>query len=73
MGKVIPFTGQTVNDIDMLDVLNGAMENIDQDEPMLVIGCDAEKEDTLYFASSTGGVADLLLLLERAKQQLMDY
>jgi len=75
MGKsnVVPFTGQTTNDISVEAVLNGSMVSLDEDEPMLVIGCEADKEDTLYFASSVGGTAELLLLLERAKQMLMDY
>ena len=45
-------------------------ESIRQCERVVVIGWD--KEDKLYFASSTADIADVMLLLELAKQASLD-
>lgn len=55
------------------DVIDGIKDRVNKDEPVIVIGHDANKEDSLYFASSISDVANILLLLERAKQSLMGY
>ena len=71
--NVIPFNGLTVLDVPTDAVIDGIKDCVDRDEPVIVLGHDVNREDTLYFASSVTDRATLLLLLERAKQSLMSY
>lgn len=67
MCDVIDFDGITSLDINPDKVLESAKELLDM---TLVIGYD--KEDRLYVASSTSQLGELVLVLERAKQFLLE-
>ena len=65
--NVIKFTGITYLDIPADDVLNGAIGKL---SGAIVIGYDMNGDD--YFASSYADNADMLWLLERMKQRLLE-
>ena len=67
MTNIVDFDGLTKMDIDPNKVLEGAKDNLDC---VVTIGWD--KDDCLYIASSTSRIAGILLLLERAKFDLME-
>jgi hypothetical protein len=67
MGKVIPFTGITRLDIPIDRVLEAAKEELTD---VVIIGYDHNGE--YYFATSLADGGDLLWLLEKCKQKLMD-
>jgi len=67
MGDIVDFDGLTKIDIDPDKVLEGALGKLDLG---MVIGYD--KEDILYVASSTSQIGDLILILERDKQFLLE-
>ena len=71
--NVIPIGGLTKLDIPTDNVIEGIKDCVDKNEPVIVIGCEAGVEDTLYFASSSANKAEILLFLERAKQCLLSY
>lgn len=50
-------------------IFEGAKNDLDADKLMIVIGTD--KEGFLRIASTRGSVADAVLLLEKAKSQLL--
>lgn len=66
--NVVPFIGETYLDIPADRVLQKAIEA--RIEPAVVLGRDPEGR--LYFASSSGDIADVLLMLEVAKRDLLD-
>lgn len=66
--NVCMFTGETYLDIPSDRILKSAIdENI---ENVIVLGRDPEGR--LYFAASSGDVAEILLMLEVAKRDLLD-
>ena len=68
MGEVVDLDIPTLGPIPPEKILGGALEgNLSE---AMVLGYD--QDDEFYFSSSTGNIADMLLLLERAKQLLMD-
>lgn len=70
--NVVDFTGTTFADVPVENVLDGAKkEGLDL---VFVIGLHPDS-DEVYSASSTGDVAEILLLLERWKHKLLsgDY
>lgn len=68
MGEVVEFTGETFIDLPAEKVLDAAREQNLKDA--IVIGsCE---NDDLYFAGTTSDVGRVILLLELAKQQLLE-
>lgn len=68
MADVITLDCMTTLDIPPERVLQGALDN--KISHAVVIGITPEGE--LYFASAIGSLGDTLILLERAKDELMD-
>lgn len=66
MSNVIEFGGITKLDIEPDKVLESAKGL----ETVFVVGWD--KEGDLYAASSTSNLGELLILIERAKEALLD-
>ena len=67
-GKILPFTGQTTEDIDADDVLEN---NLGVYECVLMIGYTHEGAERLV--SSTGDSALMVWLLERAKKLILEH
>lgn len=67
MAKILDWDGLTRHDIDPGKVLKAAIGEL---ESVLVIGWD--KEGELYTASSKSDGGDILWLLEKCKQRLMN-
>lgn len=67
MSEIINFNGKTRLDIPSDRVLESAKGQL---EGVVVIGWDKEGEE--YFASSIADGGDVLWLLERCKQELLD-
>lgn len=65
--NVLPFTGLTTVDVPANRILEGVKDELDS---VVVLGWD--KEDSFYFAVSHGKKADILYLLELAKQSIME-
>jgi hypothetical protein len=66
MTNIIDLDVVTQLDIDPDKVLNAALGKLDQ---VVIIGCN--QDDDIYFASSTGDIGQVLLLMECAKKELM--
>lgn len=66
MGKIIEFTGNTLVDIEPDKILSGAKGKL---KKVIIVGYD---EDGLYVASSSCDIGHNLLLLERARDLLLD-
>jgi hypothetical protein len=67
MGEVVTLTVQTKLDLTPERVLQGALDECLKDA--VVIGFD--RDENLYFASSSADVTIILWLLEKAKQRLL--
>ena len=67
MGDVVTLTVQTKLDLTPERVLQGALDGCLKDA--VVIGFD--RDENLYFASSSADVTIILWLLEKAKQRLL--
>ena len=67
MTNIYKFTGETRNDINPDDVLDGAKG---QCENVLIVGNDSE--GNLYVAASTAKVSELLRLIETFKFKLLN-
>jgi hypothetical protein len=67
-GKILPFTGQTTDDINADTVLEN---NIGEYECVVVIGYTHEGAERLV--SSTGDSALMVWLLERAKKLILEH
>lgn len=66
MSNIINFTGHTVKDIPVEDVLEGAKSLIS----CIVIGEDTD--GNLCVASSKGNLAEIIYLLELAKKYMLE-
>jgi hypothetical protein len=67
-GKILPFTGETTEDIDADTVLQN---NIGEYECVIMIGYT--KMGAERFVSSTGDSALMVWLLERAKKVIIEH
>lgn len=67
MGKILDFPGMTVLDIPVDRVLDGAKEHLDN-----VILCGYDKDGDYYFAGTFGDAAEILWLLEKCKQAILN-
>jgi hypothetical protein len=67
-GKILPFTGETTEDIDADTVLQN---NIGEYECVIMIGYT--KMGAERFVSSTGDSALMVWLLERAKKAVIEH
>lgn len=72
MGKVIPIGGITRLDFPVDRVLEEAKGKIDDGSDGGVIICGYDKDGGLYFASSFADGGDVLWLLEKCKQALLN-
>lgn len=67
-GKILPFTGETTEDIDADTVLEN---NIGEYECVVIIGYTKHGSERLV--SSTGDSALMVWLLERAKKAVLEH
>ena len=67
-GKILPFTGETTEDIDADTVLEN---NIGEYECVIIIGYTKMGSERLV--SSTGDSALMVWLLERAKKTILEH
>lgn len=67
MGEVLPFTGQTTNDIPPEQVLRACADEGLREA--IVVGWDANER--LWVSSSTSDLREVLWLLERAKNYIL--
>ena len=67
MGKVILWTGVTTLDTPPDRILEQALGELDK-----AVICGIDKNGELYFASSTSQLPDILWLLEKVKQDVME-
>jgi hypothetical protein len=67
-GKILPFTGETTEDIDADTVLEN---NIGEYECVIIIGYTKMGAERLV--SSTGDSALMVWLLERAKKTILEH
>jgi hypothetical protein len=68
MTNVVDFPGLTKEDVPVEQVL-GSDEALSLDE-VIVLGW---KDDEMFFATSSGQVAEVNILLDLAKQMLIDF
>lgn len=68
MSNVVDLPVVTTLDIDPNKILNAAIDEI---ESGVIIGWDKNKD--FYFASSQGDLREVLLLLELAKKELLEF
>ena len=67
MDKVVKFTGLTTLGIPADQVLEGAIGKLDS---VIILGYD--KEDQSYFAATTSHLGEILLIMERFKQSILE-
>ena len=70
MGKVIQLDTMTYLDLPPDRILESAKEKL---SGVVVLGWVDNEQEDLYFASSIADGADVLWLLEKCKQQLMNF
>lgn len=67
MGDVIRFNGITRNNLNPEDILSEAKDRL---KTVVILGY--EEDGSMYFASSVADGGDVLWLLEKTKQKLLD-
>lgn len=65
--KILNFTGDTVVDLEPNVILEAAHDMLDQ---ALILGWTIDGD--LYLASTTSKIGEMLVLLERAKQVILE-